>query len=154
MLAHPLHPPGSAPDVVGKWNVNLSDRVHIVKFEHWTTTGKRIVYVDGKEVSRQNWMFRLDGREHFTVGKTKAFISIECQGNTLGYTIFVEGVPLEKFVENRRKTSQVWILKVDRQDTRIVLGKKGTGFDKRMGNNVFFHKGFTTGRALLVRSSP
>ena len=120
--------------LVGKWNVNLSDRVHIVEFEHWTTTGKRIVYVDGKEVSRRNWMFQLNGREHFTVGKKKAFISIECQGNTFGYTIFVEGVPLEKFVENRTKTSQVWILKVDRQDTRIVLGKNGIGFDKRMGS--------------------
>ena len=93
--------------VVREWSVNLSDRIHNVKFEHWITTGKRIVYVDGEEVVRRNWMVNLRGGVNFTVGKKKAFISIESPGNTLGYTMFVEGVPLEKFVENRG-TGKAW----------------------------------------------
>lgn len=35
-------------DVVGSWEVTLSDGVHTVEFEHGTTTGKRVIRVDGK----------------------------------------------------------------------------------------------------------
>ena len=38
----------SNPDIVGRWDVPLSDGVHIVEFEHGTTTGKRVIYVDKK----------------------------------------------------------------------------------------------------------
>lgn len=30
------------------WEVALSDGVHKIEFEHGTTSGKRVVYVDGK----------------------------------------------------------------------------------------------------------
>ena len=36
------------PDIVAKWEVPLSDKVHVVQFEHGTTSGKRVIYVDGK----------------------------------------------------------------------------------------------------------
>jgi hypothetical protein len=35
-------------DLVGIWDVPLKDGVHRVEMEHGTTTGKRIVRVDGK----------------------------------------------------------------------------------------------------------
>lgn len=35
-------------DVVGVWEVSLSDGVHRIEFEHGTTSGKRIVRIDGK----------------------------------------------------------------------------------------------------------
>ena len=35
-------------DLVGRWEVSLSDGVHVVEFEHGTTTGKRVIRVDGK----------------------------------------------------------------------------------------------------------
>lgn len=35
-------------DVVGVWDVPLSDGLHTVEFEHGTASGKRIVKVDGK----------------------------------------------------------------------------------------------------------
>ena len=40
-------------DVVAVWEVPLSDRVHKIEFEHGTTTGKRVVRVDGEVVSMQ-----------------------------------------------------------------------------------------------------
>ena len=33
-------------DMVGTWEVRLSDGVHHISFEHGTTTGKRVVTVD------------------------------------------------------------------------------------------------------------
>ena len=35
-------------DLVAVWEVALSDGVHKIEFEHGTTSGKRVVYVDGK----------------------------------------------------------------------------------------------------------
>lgn len=35
-------------DLVGVWDVALSDGVHRIEFEHGTTTGKRVINVDGK----------------------------------------------------------------------------------------------------------
>lgn len=35
-------------DLVATWEVALSDGVHLIEFEHGTTTGKRVIRVDGK----------------------------------------------------------------------------------------------------------
>jgi len=35
-------------DLVAVWEVSLSDGLHLVEFEHGTTTGKRVIRVDGK----------------------------------------------------------------------------------------------------------
>jgi len=38
----------ASSDVVAQWDVTLSDKVHRVEFEHGTTTGKRVIRVDGQ----------------------------------------------------------------------------------------------------------
>lgn len=35
-------------DLVAYWSVPLADGVHTVEFEHGTTTGKRVLRVDGQ----------------------------------------------------------------------------------------------------------
>ena len=35
-------------DLVAQWKVPLADKVHVIEFEHGTTTGKRIIRVDKK----------------------------------------------------------------------------------------------------------
>ena len=35
-------------DLVAVWEVALSDGVHRIEFAHGTTSGKRVVYVNGK----------------------------------------------------------------------------------------------------------
>ena len=35
-------------DLVAHWSVPLSDGIHKIEFEHGTTSGKRVIYVDGK----------------------------------------------------------------------------------------------------------
>ena len=35
-------------DVVGVWEVPLNDKVHRIEFEHGTTTGRRVVRLDGE----------------------------------------------------------------------------------------------------------
>lgn len=38
-------------DTVATWNLKLNDGPHKVTFEHGTTSGKRVITVDGQEVS-------------------------------------------------------------------------------------------------------
>lgn len=115
-----------ATDVVATWDIALSDGIHTVLFEHGTTTGKRVIKVDGVEILRKNWMFRLVGKEEFTIGKKiKANVTIEAvSGFSYQYTLHVNGNPLKKFTENRKKTAKVWRFVYGGVETRIVLGKK------------------------------
>ncbi|CAF0744658.1 unnamed protein product [Rotaria sordida] len=111
-------------DIVGSWQVALSDGIHKVEFEHGTTSGKRIVRVDNKEVLRHDWLFKLVGRETFKIGKHQCTIHIDAvSGFAYEYSLDVDGKPLEKFSENRSKISRAWTLKLDGVDYRVVLEK-------------------------------
>lgn len=37
-------------DLVAEWEVELSDKKHLVQFEHGTLTGKRVIWVDGNVI--------------------------------------------------------------------------------------------------------
>ena len=43
-------------DVAAVWEVHQSDGIHTVKFEHGTSSGKRVITVDGVEV--REWKMR------------------------------------------------------------------------------------------------
>ncbi|XP_046710973.1 fas apoptotic inhibitory molecule b isoform X2 [Silurus meridionalis] len=112
-------------DMVGMWEVPLSDGIYQIEFEHGTTTGKRVIYINGKEILRRDWMFKLVGKETFPVGHTgaKATINIEAlTGFTYEYTLEINGKSLQTFQDNWAKISKTWLLKLDGADCRIVLG--------------------------------
>ncbi|XP_016109002.1 fas apoptotic inhibitory molecule 1-like [Sinocyclocheilus grahami] len=114
-------------DLVAVWDVALSDGVHRIEFEHGTTTGKRVIYIDGKEVIRRDWMFKLVGKETFHVGgtNTKATINIDAvSGFAYEYTLEINGQSLKKYMENRSKVTSTWLLNLDGIDCRVVLGKE------------------------------
>lgn len=69
-------------------------------------------------------MFKLVGREHFQVGKTKCVISIDAvSGFSYEYTLEVNGKPLKKFKENQSKIMKTWVVYVAGNGMRVVLGK-------------------------------
>uniref|UniRef100_A0A3Q3QBD5 Fas apoptotic inhibitory molecule b n=1 Tax=Monopterus albus TaxID=43700 RepID=A0A3Q3QBD5_MONAL len=113
-------------DLAAAWEVALSDGVYTIEFAHGTTTGKRVVCVNGREVIRKDWMFKLVGKETFTVGgaNTKATINIEAvSGFAYEYTLEIDGKSLQTFIDNRTKTTRTWLLKVEGEDCRVVLEK-------------------------------
>ncbi|XP_023220836.1 fas apoptotic inhibitory molecule 1-like [Centruroides sculpturatus] len=111
-------------DLIGVWEVRLSDRVHRVEFEHGTASGRRVLRVDGKEILRRDWMFRLVGSETFEIGKTKCCINIRpTNGFNYEYTLSVNGRELQKFLETQSKILKTWILDLDGEATRVVLEK-------------------------------
>lgn len=83
-----------------------------------------------QEVIRKDWMFKLVGKETFTVGSaaTKATIVIEAvSGFAYEYTLEIAGKSLQKFIDNRAQTTKTWLLKVDGEDCRVVLGEPAAG---------------------------
>lgn len=71
-------------------------------------------------------MFKLVGKETFVVGssQTKATIKIEAlSGFAYEYSLEVDGKSLQKFIHDRAQTTRTWLLKVDGQDCRVVLGE-------------------------------
>lgn len=111
-------------DIVGIWEVNLSDGLHRIEFEHGTASGKRIIRVDGKDIIKRDWMFRLVGAEYFSIGKAKCSIKIEPVGGfSYEYSLEINGKNYKKFVENQNKIMKCWCLTVNGENYRIVLEK-------------------------------
>ena len=49
----------ASADLVAVWEIHLADGVHIIEFEHGTTSGKRVIRVNKEEILRKEWMFKL-----------------------------------------------------------------------------------------------
>ena len=79
-----------------------------------------------QEILRRDWMFKLVGKETFSVGKsdTKATINIDAvSGFAYEYTLEINGKSLKKYMENRSKVTSTWVLNLDGTDCRVVLGE-------------------------------
>lgn len=111
-------------DLVAFWDVPLSDGVHRIEFEHGTTSGKRIIRVDGKEVLHRDWMFRLVGDELFTVGNARCLIKVEPVGGfSYSYSLEVNGKSYQQFSEIQSKVIKTWVVHVRNETFRVVLEK-------------------------------
>lgn len=54
----------------------------------------------------------------------KATINIDAvSGFAYEYTLEINGKSLKKYMENRSKTTNTWLLHLDGEDFRVVLGK-------------------------------
>lgn len=68
-------------------------------------------------------MFKLVGKELFTIGKFKCAISVEALGTfAYEYTLEVNGKTYEKFREELNRKLQSWTVALAGEDTRICLG--------------------------------
>ena len=78
---------------------------------------------DDQEVMHRDWMFKLVGAEHFTIGKARCCITIDAaEGFMYQYSLEVNGKTLEKFTENQSKIIRTWLCNVAGMSFRIVLG--------------------------------
>ncbi|XP_017786606.1 PREDICTED: fas apoptotic inhibitory molecule 1 [Nicrophorus vespilloides] len=114
-------------DLVAYWSVPLCDGVHTVEFEHGSTSGKRVLRVDGKEILRREWMFKLVGDEKFTIGshKTKCELRVDPLPHfTFSYSLVVDGKPLEKFLEKQNKSLRTWAVLSNGKRYRVVFEKQ------------------------------
>ena len=111
-------------DLVGRWNISLPDGKYVIEFEHGTTSGRRIIRVNNKEIFRENWMFKLVGRQAFSIGKHKCEINIDSSsGFSYDYLLEVDGKSYQKFTENQSKILQSWVFTIADTPYRVTLEK-------------------------------
>uniref|UniRef100_A0A1I8BUK2 Fas apoptotic inhibitory molecule 1 n=1 Tax=Meloidogyne hapla TaxID=6305 RepID=A0A1I8BUK2_MELHA len=150
-------------DLVATWTVPMSDKVYKIEFEHGTTTGKRILRVNGKEIIKHDWMFKLVGREIFELNG----VSIDAVGIfAYEYTLQVGGKTYEKFREQQKKALLIWLVRMAEEEIRICLEKESmdvwvngskvetTGeFVEEGGTKTHFELGTGAGAFILSQSS-
>ncbi|UXI17745.1 Proteasome subunit alpha type-2 [Sarcoptes scabiei] len=118
-------------DLVAVWEVPLCDRTHRIEFEHGTTTGRRVIYLDGKILLKKDWMFKLVGSEYFEIPSpdgeeilAKCEIQINaCMGFTYEYVLYVNGKQFKTFKEKQTKIMRSWHFVLGEQKFRVVLEK-------------------------------
>merc|ERR1712020_56694 len=89
----------SKPDLCAVWRIQLENGVkYKIEFEHGTTSGKRAIYLNGAEIFRKDWMFKLVGKEEFKiVDKYIGRIEITPSSSfTYEYSLFINGKSFEK----------------------------------------------------------
>ncbi|XP_001602021.1 fas apoptotic inhibitory molecule 1 [Nasonia vitripennis] len=107
-----------------RWEVPLSDSVHVIEFEHGTATGRRTVKIDGKVLIHREWMFRLVGDEVFQFGETKFLIRVDpIPGLRYSYTLWVNGKSFKNFIQSQSKILETWSTHVGQNEYRIILDK-------------------------------
>lgn len=84
--------------------------------------------MNGQELMRRDWMFKLVGTETFEIGnepRAKCQININAgNGFTYEYTLLVNGKQLQIFKQQQSKVMKTWFYEASRRTFRIVLGKQ------------------------------
>ncbi|CAD7089196.1 unnamed protein product [Hermetia illucens] len=114
-------------EVVAEWRVPMHGKVHRIEFEHGTTSGKRVIWVDGQEVTRREWMFKLVGEDFFTLEGLRCIIRVDpAPGFKYYYQLFVDGHPFEQFTEHQARVLKTWLVRADDdgKEYRIVLERE------------------------------
>ncbi|XP_055390423.1 fas apoptotic inhibitory molecule 1 [Condylostylus longicornis] len=110
--------------VVAEWRVPIHGKLFRIEFEHGTTTGKRVIWVNGSEILRRDWMFKLVGEDVFSIEDTRCILRVDPAANfRYSYYLFVDGKPYEQFTEKQAKALKTWVTTVKNNEYRIVLEK-------------------------------
>lgn len=111
-------------EVVALWQVPMKGQVHTIEFEHGTASGRRVIWLDGKEVLRREWMFKLVGEDSFPLDGLRCIIRVEpAPGFRYTYHLFVDGNPFKQFSERQARILKAWETSIGGKDYRIVLGE-------------------------------
>ncbi|XP_055703419.1 fas apoptotic inhibitory molecule 1 [Phlebotomus papatasi] len=111
-------------EVAAEWHVPLGGKVFRVEFEHGTASGKRVLWIDGKEILRRDWMFKLVGEDSFHLDGVRCILRVDpAPGFKYTYSLFVGGQAFEQFTERQARALKAWEITVRDKFYRIVLEK-------------------------------
>ena len=126
----------ASSDLVAVWEIHLADGIHMIEFEHGTTSGKRVVRINRQEILRKEWMFKLVGTESFNVGKNKTLCVIKIEpvgGFTYQYTLEVQNSMLcENMLILNIESSGGWEIF---QEVHRVSGEDNEDLDPACGGH-------------------
>ncbi|GAB0099602.1 Fas apoptotic inhibitory molecule 1 [Sergentomyia squamirostris] len=111
-------------EVAAEWRVPLGGRVFRVEFEHGTASGRRVLWVDEREIFRRDWMFKLVGEDSFHLDGVRCILRVDpAPGFKYNYALFVGGQAFDQFTERQARALKAWEITVREKFYRIVLEK-------------------------------
>lgn len=111
-------------EIVAEWRVPIEGHVFKVEFEHGTSSGKRVIWIDEKELVRRDWMFRLVGDDIFKLSNLQCILRVEpAPGFRYKYSLFVDGKSYDQFTERQAKALKSWNIKYENKEYFVVLEK-------------------------------
>ncbi|XP_055600178.1 fas apoptotic inhibitory molecule 1 [Uranotaenia lowii] len=111
-------------ELVARWRVPMHGKVYEIEFEHGTTSGKRVLWIDKEEIFRRDWMFKLVGEDMFKLEDKRCIIRVDpLPGFKYSYSLFVDGKSYEQFTESQAKALKTWEVNLGDNFYRIVLEK-------------------------------
>ncbi|XP_054740656.1 fas apoptotic inhibitory molecule 1 [Anastrepha obliqua] len=109
-------------NIVAKWCAPINGKMYRIELEHGTTTGRRMIWVNGKEVLRRDWMFKLVGEDSFYIDQARCIIRVDpAPGFRYDYSLYIDGKPHEQYTDELTKHYRLWLVTVDDIDYRIML---------------------------------
>ncbi|XP_031636186.1 fas apoptotic inhibitory molecule 1 [Contarinia nasturtii] len=111
-------------EVAAEWHVPIRGKLHKIEFEHGTTSGRRILWINEKEIFRRDWMFKLVGDDIFELDDLRCILRVDpAPGFKYKYSLFVDGKPLDQYKQRQAKGLRIWEATINEIQYRVVLEK-------------------------------
>ncbi|CAD7012511.1 fas apoptotic inhibitory molecule 1 [Ceratitis capitata] len=109
-------------NIVAKWCAPINGKMYRIELEHGTTTGRRMIWVNGKEVLRRDWMFKLVGEDTFYIDQARCIIRVDpAPGFRYEYSLYIDGKPHEQYTDELTKQYRLWLVSIEDNEYRIML---------------------------------
>ncbi|KAH8321314.1 hypothetical protein KR074_001395 [Drosophila pseudoananassae] len=114
-------------NIVAQWCVPINGKMYRIELEHGTTSGRRMIWVNGREVLRRDWMFKLVGEDTFHIDQIRCIIRVDpAPGFKYEYSLYIDGKSHEQYTEEMTRQYRLWLYSQDSvgetaQEYRIML---------------------------------
>ncbi|XP_067633534.1 fas apoptotic inhibitory molecule 1 [Eurosta solidaginis] len=109
-------------NIVAKWCAPINGKMYRIELEHGTTTGRRMIWVNGKEVLRRDWMFKLVGEDTFYIDQSRCILRVDpAPGFKYDYSLCIDGKPHKQYTDELAKHYRLWLVSIEDNEYRIML---------------------------------
>ncbi|XP_013100263.1 fas apoptotic inhibitory molecule 1 [Stomoxys calcitrans] len=109
-------------NIVAKWCAPINGKMYRIELEHGTTSGRRMIWVNGKEVLRRDWMFKLVGEDSFYIDQARCIIRVDpAPGFKYEYLLYIDGKSHDQYTEEQNKQYRLWVTTINGVQYRIML---------------------------------
>ncbi|EDW00833.1 fas apoptotic inhibitory molecule 1 [Drosophila grimshawi] len=97
-------------NIVAQWCAPINGKMYRIELEHGTTSGRRMIWVNGREVLRRDWMFKLVGEDTFEIDQSRCIIRVDpAPGFKYEYSLYIDGKPHAQYTEELTRQYRLWL---------------------------------------------
>ncbi|KAH8291472.1 hypothetical protein KR054_012082 [Drosophila jambulina] len=109
-------------NIVAQWCVPINGKMYRIELEHGTTSGRRMIWVNGREVLRRDWMFKLVGEDTFHIDQTRCIIRVDpAPGFKYEYSLYIDGKSHELYTDEMTRQYRLWLYTGNATDAEATM---------------------------------